>query len=115
MRDALYARPRRGDPKDGALGPRRPPCVFLGAVAILVVPHIPFNFVPTTDARHPVGQPALSAGHARSLVTNAGGGRIESFLLQRPEVETVQTLVGRAAAWQIARRSSASIVEKRPR
>ena len=67
--------------------------VFLMAIAILIVPRIPFSFVPQTDAgtlqvnlRYPAGTPPA--------VTNEGAGRIEGFLFQQPEVVTVQTLVG---------------------
>ncbi|HTZ52934.1 MAG TPA: efflux RND transporter permease subunit [Spirochaetia bacterium] len=67
--------------------------VFLVAIVALVAPHIPFSFVPTTDAgtlqvslRYPAGTPIA--------VTNEGAGRIEKFLFQQPEVESVQTLVG---------------------
>jgi len=68
--------------------------VFLaGVIALIVVVKLPFNFVPTTDAgtlqvnlRYPAGTPIA--------LTNEGAGRIERFLFQQPEVDTVQTLVG---------------------
>jgi hydrophobic/amphiphilic exporter-1 (mainly G- bacteria), HAE1 family len=67
--------------------------VFLAAIAILVVPRIPFNFVPNTDAgilsvslRNPPSTP-LS-------VTNDGVGRIEAFLREQPEVESIQAVIG---------------------
>jgi hydrophobic/amphiphilic exporter-1 (mainly G- bacteria), HAE1 family len=66
---------------------------FLLAVGILVVPRIPFNFVPQTDGgtmsvslRLPSGSPAA--------LTNELAGRLESWLMQRPEIVTVQTVVG---------------------
>jgi hydrophobic/amphiphilic exporter-1 (mainly G- bacteria), HAE1 family len=62
-------------------------------IAFLIVPHIPFNFVPQTDGgtvtvrlRFPAGTP--------SSVTNEATGRIETFLSRQPEVTTIQTLVG---------------------
>jgi hydrophobic/amphiphilic exporter-1 (mainly G- bacteria), HAE1 family len=67
--------------------------IGLGAVAVLVVPRIPINFVPQTDSgtlqvnlRMPQGTPAI--------VTNAVAGRLEAFLIQRPEVKTIQCTVG---------------------
>ncbi|HET6452033.1 MAG TPA: efflux RND transporter permease subunit, partial [Spirochaetia bacterium] len=73
-------------------------CVaFLVAIVVLVAPHIPFNFVPTTDGgtlqinlRYPPGTPLA--------VTNAGAGRVEAFLYRQAEVDTVQTLVGSSTA-----------------
>jgi HAE1 family hydrophobic/amphiphilic exporter-1 len=66
---------------------------FLAVSAALVVPRLPFNFVPTTDSgvmtanlRFPSGTPPL--------VVNQGTSRIESYLTQRPEVITMQTVVG---------------------
>ena len=63
------------------------------ALAIFLGPHIPFNFVPNTDAgvmqiyvRNPPGTPLE--------VTNENAGRIESFLSQQPEVSTVQSVIG---------------------
>jgi HAE1 family hydrophobic/amphiphilic exporter-1 len=70
---------------------------FLVVIGILIVPRIPFSFVPQTDAgtlqvnlRYPAGTPPA--------VTNAGAGRIEGFLFQQPEVDTVQTLVGASSS-----------------
>ncbi len=67
--------------------------VFLAVSAVLIAPRIPFNFVPQTDSgvlrvflRLPSGTP--------TTVINEDAGRIEAYLLQRPEVETVQTVVG---------------------
>jgi HAE1 family hydrophobic/amphiphilic exporter-1 len=67
--------------------------VFLGISAFAIIPRLPFNFVPTTDSgfmtanlRYPAGTPPL--------VVNLGTSRIESYLMQRPEVATVQTVVG---------------------
>ncbi len=62
-------------------------------LAVFVAPHIPFNFVPNTDAgvmqvnvRNPPGTPLE--------VTNDNVGWIESFLSQQPEVEIVQSIIG---------------------
>ncbi len=67
--------------------------VFLVVSAALVIPRLPFNFIPTTDSgvmtanlRFPAGTPPL--------VVNQGTSRIEAYLMQRPEVVTVQTVVG---------------------
>ena len=66
---------------------------FLIAIAAVIVPRIPFNFVPQTDSgtlsvdlRYPPGTPPS--------VTNVGTGKLEAFLFQQPEVVTMQTLVG---------------------
>ena len=66
---------------------------FLVGVAVLIVPHIPFNFVPNTDSgvmniylRDPPNTPLE--------VTNDGVGRIEAYLRQQPEVELVQSVTG---------------------
>ena len=67
--------------------------LLAGIVVLIVIVHIPFNFVPQTDGgsisvqlRYPPGTPPA--------VTNDGAGRIEAFLSHQPEVTTVQTLVG---------------------
>ncbi len=78
---------------------RRGPWVLAGSaallavIAVLIVPRIPFNFVPQTDSgvvsvnlRFPPGTPIN--------VTNEGAGRLEAFLLQQPAVDTVQTVIG---------------------
>lgn len=75
------------------------PWVLLGAGAFFVVtllvilPKIPFNFVPQSDngwlrafVHLPNGTPTTT--------TNMYVGRIERYLLSRPEVRTVQTVVG---------------------
>jgi HAE1 family hydrophobic/amphiphilic exporter-1 len=66
---------------------------FLLVSAALIIPRLPFNFVPTTDSgvmtanlRFPAGTPPL--------VVNQGTNRVELYLMQRPEVVTVQTTVG---------------------
>ena len=66
---------------------------ILVVLAVLVAPHIPFNFVPNTDAgvmqisvRNPPGTPLE--------VTNDNVGAIEKYLSQQPEVETVQSIIG---------------------
>ncbi len=67
--------------------------LFLVASAVLVVPHIPFNFVPQSDNGNMEVHVRMPSGTATS-VTNAVAGRVEDFLLQLPTVETVQTVVG---------------------
>jgi HAE1 family hydrophobic/amphiphilic exporter-1 len=67
--------------------------VFLGGVAVFLVPRISFNFMPNSDAgtmtvrvRFPSGTPQAYA--------NQVAARVEDYLLSKPEVETVQTVVG---------------------
>ena len=66
---------------------------FLVIVAFLIVPHIPFNFVPNTDSgvmniylRNPPSAPLQ--------LTNDDVGRIEGFLRQQPEVQLIQSVTG---------------------
>ncbi len=66
---------------------------FLALSAFVIVPALPFNFVPQTDSgsmniglRLPPGTPIN--------VLNDDAGKIEAFLLSRPEVSIVQTIVG---------------------
>ncbi|MDA8425806.1 MAG: efflux RND transporter permease subunit [Treponema sp.] len=65
---------------------------FLVVSAVLVLPHIPFNFVPNSDSgslsietRFPSGTPIN--------VANDVMGKFEAWLFARPEVATVQTIV----------------------
>jgi HAE1 family hydrophobic/amphiphilic exporter-1 len=67
--------------------------VFLAVSAIFVVPRLPFNFVPTTDSGFMTANLRFPAG-TPPLVVNQGTSRIESYLMERPEVVTVQTVVG---------------------
>ncbi len=67
--------------------------VVLAASVLFIVPRIPFNFVPQTDTgslrvnlRLPPGTPMTAINEAT--------GKLEGYLLQRPEVETVQSVVG---------------------
>jgi len=83
--------------------------VFLGAVAFLVVPHIQFNFLPTADAgtmqinvRFPPGTPQSFA--------NTVAARTEAFLAGRPEVATIQSVVGN----NVEENLTLIPVEKRP-
>lgn len=68
----------------------------LAVGAFLLLPRIPFSFVPQSDSgtmqvnvRFPQGTPQLRAAEASAI--------IEAFLLSRPEVATVQTTVGGSA------------------
>ncbi|MBL8965548.1 MAG: efflux RND transporter permease subunit [Spirochaetaceae bacterium] len=70
--------------------------VGLAVAAVLLVPKIPFSFVPQSDSgsmqvtvRFPQGTPQGKA--------NEAAARLEAFLLARPEVATVQTVVGGSA------------------
>jgi HAE1 family hydrophobic/amphiphilic exporter-1 len=67
--------------------------VFLVVSGVIIIPRLPFNFVPTTDSgfmgvnvRLPNGTP--------TIVANQDTARVENYLMQRPEVVTVQTTVG---------------------
>jgi HAE1 family hydrophobic/amphiphilic exporter-1 len=67
--------------------------VFLVGSAIFILPNLPFNFVPQTDSgfmgvnvRLPNGTP--------TVIANQDTARVENYLMQRPEVVTVQTTVG---------------------
>jgi HAE1 family hydrophobic/amphiphilic exporter-1 len=67
--------------------------LFLLVSGTIILPRLPFNFVPTTDSgfmgvnvRLPNGTP--------TMVANQDTARVESYLMQRPEVVTVQTTVG---------------------
>jgi HAE1 family hydrophobic/amphiphilic exporter-1 len=71
--------------------------LLFALVAVLVVPRIPFNFVPQTDAgvlsvnlRYPPGTPIE--------VTNGGVGRLEAFLRGQPAVDTIQSVVGSSSS-----------------
>ncbi len=66
---------------------------FLFFSALVIVPRLPFNFVPQSDSgvlnanlRFPAGTPPI--------VVNQGTARLEAYLMQRPEVVTVQAVVG---------------------
>ncbi len=70
--------------------------VMLVGSAVVIVPRLPFNFVPQTDSgfigvfvRVPNGTPPD--------VVNRDVSRVESWLAQRPEVVTVQTTVANFA------------------
>ena len=66
--------------------------VVLAASAIVILPRLPFNFVPQTDSG--VMQVNLRFPSGTSINTvNLSTARAESFLMQRPEVVTVQTVV----------------------
>jgi HAE1 family hydrophobic/amphiphilic exporter-1 len=69
---------------------------FLVFSAALIAPRIPFNFVPQTDSGTMGVDLRLPPGTPQELA-NVDAGRIESYLLARPEVRTVQTIVGTGA------------------
>jgi hydrophobic/amphiphilic exporter-1 (mainly G- bacteria), HAE1 family len=67
--------------------------VFLAVSGVIILPRLPFNFVPQTDSgfmgvnvRLPNGTPPL--------IANQDTARVENYLLSRPEVVSVQTTVG---------------------
>jgi len=90
--------------------------IFFVATLFFIGPKIPFNFVPQSDGgtlnaglRMPQGTPAS--------VTNQATGRLEAWLLQQPEVLTLQTTVSAGGASGFAGNSGITIqlvpVEKR--
>ena len=66
---------------------------FLVAVVVVLAPLIVFNFVPNSDNGSMNVNLRLAPG-TPALVTNTVTNRLESYLLARPEVTTVQTVVG---------------------
>ncbi len=68
---------------------------FLGTL-FFIWPKIPFNFVPQSDAGTLQVNMRLPPGTPTS-VTNDGAGRLEAWLIEQPEVTTVQTTVGSTA------------------
>jgi hydrophobic/amphiphilic exporter-1 (mainly G- bacteria), HAE1 family len=82
---------------------------FLGAVAFLVVPHIQFNFMPNSDAGTMVVQVRFPAGTPQSF-SNQVAARVESFLEGRPEILTVQSIIGNSVEEDL----TLIPIEKRP-
>ncbi len=66
---------------------------FLVAVIVLVAPLIVFSFVPNSDAGSLDVHLRLAPG-TPAIVTNTVTNRLERYLLARPEVKTIQTVVG---------------------
>ncbi len=71
--------------------------VFLGVVAFILVPKIPFNFVPQSDngtlsvnVRFPPGTP--------QSVALAASAKVEAFLMAQPEPAIIQITVGGGAS-----------------
>jgi hydrophobic/amphiphilic exporter-1 (mainly G- bacteria), HAE1 family len=67
--------------------------VFLVFSGVVVIPRLPFNFVPTTDSGVLTVNVRFPPGTA-PLFVNQDTGKVEDFLMQRPEVVTVQAVVG---------------------
>ncbi|MCX7024706.1 MAG: efflux RND transporter permease subunit [Spirochaetes bacterium] len=74
--------------------------VVMAAGAVFLIPRIPFSFVPQSDSgsmqvnvRFPQGTPQARANEASAL--------LESFLMGRPEITSVQTIVGGSAECQV--------------
>jgi HAE1 family hydrophobic/amphiphilic exporter-1 len=66
--------------------------IFLVLTAILIAPHIPFNFVPQADNGFMSINLSLPVGTPIDI-TNAMTGRLEAYVQRRPEVKTIQTVV----------------------
>ena len=70
---------------------------FFVATVVFIGPRIPFNFVPQSD--NSTAQVNVNMPSGTSITTtNALAARVESFLLSRPEVRTVQTQVSTTRA-----------------
>ena len=67
--------------------------IFLGVIAILIAPRIQFNFLPTADAGTLEVQVRFPPGTSHDYA-NQVAARTEAFLESRPEVQTVQSIVG---------------------
>jgi HAE1 family hydrophobic/amphiphilic exporter-1 len=67
--------------------------VFLGGIGVLVAPHIQFNFLPTSDAGTMSVFVRFPAGTSQAYA-NRAAARVEGFLSTRPEIDTVQSIVG---------------------
>jgi HAE1 family hydrophobic/amphiphilic exporter-1 len=83
--------------------------VFLGAVAAVVVPHIPFNFVPNSDAGTMRVSVRFPPGTSQTYM-NLVAAKVEAFLLSRKEVVTIQSVVSNDIEEQI----QLSPIEQRP-
>ncbi|WP_135257464.1 efflux RND transporter permease subunit [Thermus caldilimi] len=76
----------------------RAPWILLGSLALflgvvfLLLPRVPFNFVPQSDSGYVRTQLNLPAQASMSLA-NELAGRVERYLLAQPAVNTVQTVV----------------------
>jgi HAE1 family hydrophobic/amphiphilic exporter-1 len=66
--------------------------VFLALTVVFIAPHIPFNFVPQADNGFMMVNMSLPVGTPID-VTNELTGKLEAFVQQQPEVNTVQTVV----------------------
>ena len=90
--------------------------VFFVGTLVYIGPKIPFNFVPQSDSGTLSAGLRLPQGTPASL-TNAATGRLETWLLQQPEVLTLQTTVSSGGTGGIAGNASITIqlvpVEKR--
>ena len=67
--------------------------VFLVVSGVFIVPRLPFNFVPTTDSGF-MGVSVRLPNGTPTLVANQDVARVENYLMQRPEVVSVQTTIG---------------------
>jgi hydrophobic/amphiphilic exporter-1 (mainly G- bacteria), HAE1 family len=67
--------------------------VFLVASAAVILPRLPFSFVPSTDSGYMSVNVRLPNG-TPSNIANEDTARVEAWLRTRPEVVTVQTTVG---------------------
>ncbi len=66
---------------------------LLVLIVVLVIPRITFSFAPQSDNGTITANLSMHTGTTLSS-TNFSTGRMESYLLQQPEVRTVQTVVG---------------------
>ncbi len=66
-------------------------------LSALLLPRIPFSFVPQSDSGYVRARLSLPPGTSLSQ-TNALAGRVEAYFLLRPEVDTVQAEVSQGGA-----------------
>ena len=71
--------------------------IILGAAAVFIWPRVPFSFVPQSDSgtlsvnlRFPM--------NTSQAVVNEAAARVEAFLMDQAEVETVQSVIGSNAS-----------------
>ncbi len=69
----------------------------LVAVVFLIWPRIPFNFIPQSDSGTLSANLRFPVNTSQSVV-NAAAARVETFLLQQPEVATIQAVIGSNAS-----------------
>jgi HAE1 family hydrophobic/amphiphilic exporter-1 len=70
---------------------------ILGVTAILIWPHIPFNFIPQSDSGTLSANLRFPPNTSQGLV-NEAASRVEAFLMRQPEVLSVQAVISSNAS-----------------